>query len=285
MHRRSRPSARLSTTSPRTSKRERPGGGAALARLIDALPPERLEQVFTHTSWALDRGRRTSGSSSSETACSSSRSPERSTTGFPTASEGRLAKIRAHVVSRQSCASVARELGLGERLLERARDVAEPELQRIARSRNVLAALLEAAMAAVYLEHGFEKAEPAVVDAFDGRIEYARTSHVDNKTELQEALARTGKQVVYLVLDVEGPPTIGASSARRSIDGEQLGDGGGSTKKAAEQEAAQQVLAALGVRAGHNWNPSRAPQTRLRSRRQIPPISTQWRTDPSAAQR
>ncbi len=31
------------------------GKGEALARLIDALPPERREQVFTHTSWAPDR--------------------------------------------------------------------------------------------------------------------------------------------------------------------------------------------------------------------------------------
>ena len=32
------------------------GEGAALARLISALPPERRDQVFTHTSWAADRG-------------------------------------------------------------------------------------------------------------------------------------------------------------------------------------------------------------------------------------
>ena len=35
---------------------------------------------------------------------------------YPDASEGRLAKIRSHVVSRQSCAAVARELQMGERL-------------------------------------------------------------------------------------------------------------------------------------------------------------------------
>ena len=43
---------------------------------------------------------------------------------FPDASEGRLAKIRAHVVSRASCAVVAKELGLGEQLAERAGDIA-----------------------------------------------------------------------------------------------------------------------------------------------------------------
>ena len=166
---------------------------------------------------------------------------------FPDSSEGRLAKIRAHVVSRQSCAAVAKELDLGRYLLERAQDVPEAELQRISRSRNVLAALLEAAMAAVYLEFGFEVVEPAVVEAFDERIEYARTGHVDNKTELQEALARTGTQVQYTVLEVDGPPHDRHFVCAVVIAGEQVGVGRGSTRKAAEQEAAHEALVAMGI--------------------------------------
>ena len=166
---------------------------------------------------------------------------------FAAASEGRLAKIRAHVVSRQSCAAVAKELALGERLLEFAGDAPPDELQRISRSRNVLAAVLEAAIAAVYLEHGFERVERAIVEAFDERIEYARTSHVDYKTELQEALARSGRQVHYTVLEVEGPPHDRHFVCAAHVAGAQLGIGRGSTKKAAEQEAARQALDALGV--------------------------------------
>ena len=166
---------------------------------------------------------------------------------FAAASEGRLAKIRAHVVSRQSCAAVAKELALGERLLEFAGDAPPDELQRISRSRNVLAAVLEAAIAAVYLEHGFELAERAIVEAFDERIEYASTGHVDSKTELQEALARTGRAVQYEVLEVDGPPHERRFVCAALIDGERLGTGRGTTKKAAEQEAAAEALAALGV--------------------------------------
>jgi ribonuclease-3 len=70
----------------------------------------------------------------------------------------------------------------------------------------VLAALLEAALAALFLQHGFERIEQPIVEAFDDRIEYALTNHVDYKTELQEALARRGRAVSYTVLDVEGPP-------------------------------------------------------------------------------
>jgi ribonuclease III len=203
--------------------------------------------VFTHTSWAPDRTSSYErleflGDSVLELAIARALYDR-----FPDASEGRLAKIRAHVVSRASCAGVAKELDLGGRMLEHAQDVPDGELQRIARSRNVLAALLEAAMAAVYLEHGFEAVEGAIVDAFAERIEYARTSHVDNKTELQEALARSGKQVAYVVLEVDGPPHDRRFVCAALVDGEQVGVGRGSTKKAAEQEAAQQVLEALGI--------------------------------------
>jgi ribonuclease-3 len=151
------------------------------------------------------------------------------------------------VVSRTSCAAVAKELALGDRLAERAGDVPPDELQRISRSRNVLAALLEAALAALYLEHGFQAIEPAIVAAFGEKIEYARTSHVDYKTELQEALARSGRQVHYTVLEVEGPPHDRRFVCAAHVAGAQLGIGSGSTKKAAEQEAAAQALDELGV--------------------------------------
>ena len=223
------------------------GGGEALARLIDTLPPARREQVFTHTSWAPDRASSYErleflGDSVLELAIARALYDR-----FPDASEGRLAKIRAHVVSRHSCATVARDLDLGSVLVQRAQDVPGPELHRISLSRNVLAALLEAAIAAVYLEHGFEEAEQAVVEAFAERIEFASTGHVDAKTELQEALARTGRVVQYEVLAVEGPPHERRFVCAALIDGEPLGEGRGSTKKAAEQEAAAQALATLPV--------------------------------------
>ena len=223
------------------------GKGEALARLIDALPPERREQVFTHTSWAPDRTASYErleflGDSVLELAIARALYDR-----FPESSEGRLAKVRAHVVSRQTCAAVAKELGLGERLVEYAGDISPDELQRISRSRNVLAAVLEAAIAAVYLEHGFERIEPAIVDAFGDKIEYARSSHVDYKTELQEALARSGRQVHYTVLEIEGPPHDRRFVCAAHVAGAQLGIGRGSTKKAAEQEAAREALEELGV--------------------------------------
>jgi ribonuclease-3 len=216
--------------------------------LIDALPKKRVAPVFTHSSWASDRTLSYErleflGDSVLELAIARALFAS-----HPDFSEGRLAKIRSHVVSRQSCAVVARELGLGTRLLESGTDaLPQDELVRLVKNRNVLAALLEAALGALFLEHGFEPIEKAVVGAFAGRIEYALTSFVDHKTELQEALAREGKSVKYEVLETEGPPHDRRFTCAALVDGQTLGVGTGASKKAAEQEAAKKTLAELGL--------------------------------------
>ena len=203
--------------------------------------------MYTHASWAVDRASSYErleflGDSVLELAVARALYDR-----YPDFTEGRLAKIRSHVVSRQSCAVVARQLELGKQLLERGADIPADELERLSKNRNVLAALLEAALAALFLEHGFERIEEPIVAAFDPRIEYALTSHVDYKTELQEALARRGQAVSYAVLDVEGPPHDRRFTCSAVIDGEQVGAGTGESKKAAEQEAAKEALITLGI--------------------------------------
>jgi len=207
-----------------------------------------MQRVFTHSSWAPDRTLSYErleflGDSVLELAVARALFD-----AHPDFSEGRLAKIRSHVVSRQSCAVVGRELELGQRLREQGTsELPEDELERLVRNRNVLAALLEAALGALFLEHGFEEIEDAVVAAFAGRIEYATTTFVDHKTELQEALARDGRSVRYEIVEMEGPPHERRFTCAARIDGVQLGVGSGPSKKAAEQEAAKQALEALGV--------------------------------------
>jgi ribonuclease-3 len=204
--------------------------------------------VFTHSSWAPDRASSYErleflGDSVLELSIARALYDD-----YPDFSEGRLAKIRSHVVSRASCAVVARDLDLGARLQARGQElIPEDELQRLMKNRNVLAALLEASLAALFIEHGFRKIEQAIVEAFAGRIEYALTSHVDFKTELQEALARRGRSVSYSVLNVDGPPHDRTFTCAATVEGERAGVGRGQSKKAAEQAAAQEVLAKLGI--------------------------------------
>jgi ribonuclease-3 len=109
----------------------------------------------------------------------------------------------------------------------------------------VIAAVLEAVLGALYLAFGFEAVKAAIVDAFDAQLDYAINSHVDYKTELQERLARAGRQVQYVVVAVDGPPHQRAFTCAALIDGEEHGAGAGPSKKEAEQAAARRALARL----------------------------------------
>ena len=221
--------------------------------------------MFTHTSWAPDRASSYErleflGDSVLELAIARALYDR-----FPEASEGRLTKIRAHVVSRQSCAGVAQ--GARSRALParagtgRARCRARPDLAQPQRARGAARGGDRGRLPRARLRG---QVEQAVVEAFDARIEFARTGHVDNKTELQEALARSGNQVQYEVVDVEGPPHDRRFVCVAVIAGEQVGIGKGSTKKAAEQEAARQALEALGDGVEASASPQCSGLARLR---------------------
>jgi len=246
MRRASRPSATPSTTSPRISNPDDRAPYAELLELIEGLPEDRLRPAFTHTSWAPTREEsyeRLEFLGDSVLGLAIARELYERFPGYP---EGQLAKIRAHVVSRQSCAVVGRRLDLGQKLIERGSDsVPREELERLSVNRNVLAALVEAALGALYLEHGFEPIREAVLAAFTDRIDYALTTYVDYKTELQEELARRSQSVSYTVLEVDGPPHDRRFTCAAIIDGKQAGSGTGASKKAAEQNAAREALRSL----------------------------------------
>ncbi len=160
--------------------------------------------------------------------------------------EGGLTKARAHVVSRATCADVARELGIGARLTAHApEDAASEEVERLAETPNVVGAVLEAALGALFLEHGFAAVEAAIVDAFSVYIDQSVTERVDPKTELQETYFPRGRQIGYVEISTEGPSHDRRFTCAVVVDGEELGRGEGRTKKAAEQEAARAALAKL----------------------------------------
>jgi ribonuclease III len=236
---------RRSTTSPATA--DRPDAPEPLRALIDGLPGELRLLAFTHTSWVARRDR----------------SYERleflgdSVLGlvvahhlygrFPESPEGDLAKVRAHVVSRDSCAAVAADLHLDDDIRVRGADLgaAQVEIDGLSRSPGVLAAVTEAVVGATYLDRGVEGVAGPVVDAFSGRIEYALAEHVDAKTVLQEELARQGASVTYAVADVSGPPHQRWFTSLALVGGRELGRGSARSKKASEQLAARQALGNL----------------------------------------
>jgi ribonuclease-3 len=149
------------------------------------------------------------------------------------------------VVSRESCALVADELGLAADLAARGVALGAMDPAALIESTAVRAALVEAAIGGCYVEHGFERVADAVVEAFSGRVDYALVEHVDYKTVLQEELARLDRSVTYVVAETSGPPHQRAYTSVAMVGGDELGRGSGSSKKASEQRAARQALEAL----------------------------------------
>jgi ribonuclease III len=116
-----------------------------------------------------------------------------------------------------------------------------PQAPDVAESRNVLAAVIEAAIGALFLAHGFEPIEAAIVAAFEEQFGEAERQPLDAKTRLQEALARSGRKVRYDV-EREGPVHNATFTAYAVVGGERVGEGSGRTKKDAEQAAAMEAL-------------------------------------------
>jgi ribonuclease III len=168
---------------------------------------------------------------------------------FPDRPEGDLARIRAHAVSRQSCAEVARSLQLdGDLAAQAERCERQTDIETLVRSQAVMAALVESAIGAAYLEYGLEPVAAAVVDAFAGPIAFAVEQHVDHKTVLQEELARLGSSVTYRLMETSGPPHRRTFTTAAMVGERELGRGSGMSKKASEQAAAREALAALDPR-------------------------------------
>ena len=214
--------------------------------LVDRLPEPARSAAFTHASWAERRELSYERMEFLGDGVLGLAIAAELYRRFPERPEGDLARIRAHVVSRESCAAVARDLDLDADLRAQAeRRSGGEDIRLLTGSDAVMGALVEAAIGAVFLEFGFETAAEAVVQAFDDRIRFALDEHVDHKTVLQEELARRGASVTYLLTETAGPPhrRVFTSSAR--VGERELGRGSGPSKKVSEQAAAREALANL----------------------------------------
>jgi ribonuclease-3 len=159
---------------------------------------------------------------------------------YPEAAEGELSRLRSAVVSRRTCAAVAREIGL-DRMFAEQFELSDD----LRRSDNVLAALIESAIAALVLEHGLDAVVAPVLGAFAGEIEEALHAPADFKTRLQEEAAKSGWRVTYSVVAVEGPAHDRLFTCEALVAGVPRGLGTGRSKKEAQQVAAEEALAFL----------------------------------------
>lgn len=161
---------------------------------------------------------------------------------FGAADEGELSRFRASLVSGESLATIAAEIGLGEQLR-----LGSGELKSGGhRRKSILADALEALFGAIYLDGGFEAAAGAIERVFSGRLGTLPTAAElkDPKTRLQEALQARGYGLpVYTVEAITGEPhqqTFHVSCRVEALDLVETATG--SSRRRAEQSAAEATL-------------------------------------------
>ncbi len=166
---------------------------------------------------------------------------------FSRLAEGKMAKIRAALVSRPTLADVARSIDLGAHL-----ELASAEDRTGGRDKDsILADAMEAVIGAVYLDGGLDKSRELIDRLWGDRVEdRAKSPGVkDYKTRLQEVLARDGRRPEYHT-DGSGPDHQRLFSSSVGVGDVELGTGSGRSKKEAEQEAARLALDSLSRASG-----------------------------------
>ena len=185
--------------------------------------------------------------------------------------EGALTLIRQAVVNGKMLARAARSLGIGEHLL-----MGSGEEKNGGRDRNSnLAAAYEAVVGAIFLDNGYNEARIFCARTLKDEIDAAYTrvtsapkklakSKIANnpkqsrkskkpvtagkhpKSALQEILqAKHGKPPAYRITKATGKSNAMTFTAQVRVNGKTLGNGTGSSKKAAETAAAQAALESL----------------------------------------
>jgi len=164
---------------------------------------------------------------------------------FPEASEGLLSRLRSSLVKREALAELARDLGLSDHLL-----LGPGELRSGGHSRDsILADALEALFGAIHLDAGYQGARQVILTLYHERLQGLdpATQQKDPKTRLQELLqARQLALPTYEVVAITGTPHAQSFEVRCRVA--ELGwerTGQGSSRRRAEQAAAQQLLEVL----------------------------------------
>jgi ribonuclease III len=163
----------------------------------------------------------------------------------PNATEGDLAWMRQQVVGRDTCAEVARGLGLPGRFARAAPARHRETARGMSEQTSVQAALVEALIGACWLDLGAEATDAAVVQAFESAISRATPGRRDPKTALQEEAARRRVPLRYELVATEGPPHARTFTTRALVGDRELGRGSGASKQASEQAAAAVAMDAL----------------------------------------
>ena len=161
---------------------------------------------------------------------------------FPHFDEGRMTKLRAQVVCEASLYQCAKRIRLGDYLR-----MGNGELSSGGNKRpSILADAFEAVLGAYYLDQGFAAAQQYLLGLLEEEINAVCNGQLvmgDYKSMLQERLQHEAQyEIVYEMLDFEGPEHNRIFTSGVFINGMEYGSGKGRTKKESEQQAAREAL-------------------------------------------
>lgn len=161
---------------------------------------------------------------------------------FPDLAEGELTRLRASLVKQETLAHTARQLALGESLVLGGGELKSGGFDRD----SILADALEAVFGAIYLDSGIETTSALILRLFLPHLDRLDTQVIpkDAKTQLQERLQKRAYAVpVYQVLGTSGDPHNPTFVVECHVEELALRtQGEGSTRRAAEQQAAREAL-------------------------------------------
>ena len=166
-------------------------------------------------------------------------------TQFPRASEGQLSRLRATLVKKETLAGIARELKVGDYLSLGSGELKSGGFRRD----SILADALEAILGGIVMDSGFEACRSSIQCLFADRVSRlsADDELKDPKTRLQEYLqSRKLELPGYEVMEVTGQAHSQQFVIECRVKGtQQPCRGKGSSRRRAEQAAAESMLALL----------------------------------------
>lgn len=148
--------------------------------------------------------------------------------------EGTMTKMRACYVCEAACCTYAKKMGLDSYVL-----LGSGETEA---NTTILADVFESFIGAMYLDKGLDFTKNIVMSVIVKYIESNVNFLKDYKSELQEQVQNIKKTAIYEVIDERGPAHDKTFTCQVKIDDIIMGIGRGSSKKAAEQEAAKEAL-------------------------------------------
>lgn len=164
---------------------------------------------------------------------------------FPSYLEGDLTKMKSMLVSRTTCAQVAKDLGLLQ-FLKVGKGLASDR----ALSGSLAAGLLEAIIAAIYIDSGFGAVRSVILRTFGPSIEQADAEQAQGnfKSLLQQySQQQLNTTPVYELLDEKGPDHDKCFECQVVVADRHFSSAWGRSKKEAEQKAAFNALVELGM--------------------------------------